>query len=114
MFRVQVVYLSETADYIPLRNGRPSSHPIGGASVPYHSAGPTAHEVEAWRADWDRDYHSHRNRHNSTRVQRTCTVQHYYVKCISRGSMRIRLNSFRVVLSTHVDAYAHLLLTHVL
>lgn len=60
---VQVVYLSETAGYIPvtsLRN-RPTSINAG-----YHIDG----DIDGWRHEsWDRDY-SHRNRFNNTRVQR--------------------------------------------
>lgn len=60
---LQVVYLSETAGYIPvtsLRN-RPTSINAG-----YHIDG----DIDGWRHEsWDRDYNS-RNRFNNTRVQR--------------------------------------------
>lgn len=58
-----MVYLSETAGYIPvtsLRN-RPS-----GINAGYHIDG----DIDGWRHEsWDRDY-NHRNRLNNTRVQR--------------------------------------------
>lgn len=59
----QVVYLSETAGYIPvtsLRN-RPTSINAG-----YHIDG----DIDSWRHEsWTHDY-GHRNRFNNTRVQR--------------------------------------------
>lgn len=58
----QVVYLSETAGYIPVTSLR--NRP--GSNAGYH----LEPELDGWRQEpWDREY-SHRFRFNNTRVQR--------------------------------------------
>lgn len=58
-----MVYLSETAGYIPVTSLR--NRPTG-INAGYHIDG----DIDGWRLEsWDRDY-SHRNRFNNTRVQR--------------------------------------------
>lgn len=58
-----MVYLSETAGYIPVTSLR--NRPTG-INSGYHIDG----DIDGWRLEsWDRDY-SQRNRFNSTRVQR--------------------------------------------
>lgn len=89
---LQVVYLSDSAGYIPVTPIRSSRHPQSQQPSPsqvsseYHAApssygggivggqgGPGA-ELEQWRPEqWDRDY-SRRYRHNNTRVQRKCFI----------------------------------------
>ncbi|XP_031640673.1 uncharacterized protein LOC116352310 isoform X2 [Contarinia nasturtii] len=57
-----VVYLSETAGYIPVTSLR--NRPTG-INAGYHIDG----DIDGWRHEsWDRDY-NHRNRFNNTRVQ---------------------------------------------
>lgn len=61
---LQVVYLSETAGYIPVTSLR--NRPTG-INAGYHIDG----DIEGWRHEsWDRDSYTQRNRINNTRVQR--------------------------------------------
>ena len=67
-----MVYLSETAGYIPVTSLR--NRPTG-INAGYHIDG----DIDAWRHEsWDRDY-SHRNRFNNTRVQRKFLPHHFIV-----------------------------------
>lgn len=85
---VQVVYVSDSAGYIPVTPIRSSRHPQSPppqvssdyrASSTYShggggGGGPGGSELEQWRPElWDRDY-SRRYRHNNTRVQRKCFI----------------------------------------
>lgn len=69
----QVVYLSDTAGYIPIAPGRGNGRPIAPSSSAY------AEDPEApWRPDlWDRDY-NRRYRYNNTRVQRKWSKYPYF------------------------------------
>lgn len=80
---LQVVYLSDSAGYIPVTPIRSSRHPQSQQQPPpsqvsadYQAAssatsyGAPGVDLEQWRPElWDRDY-SRRYRHNNTRVQR--------------------------------------------
>lgn len=75
---LQVVYLSETAGYIPVTSLR--NRPTG-INAGYHIDG----DIDAWRHEsWDRDY-NHRNRFNNTRVQRKLLI--------SSDAIHIKINS---------------------
>lgn len=66
-----MVYLSDTAGYIPVTSLR--NRPTG-INAGYHIDG----DIDGWRHEsWDRDY-NHRNRFNNTRVQRECFQSDLY------------------------------------
>lgn len=89
----QVVYVSDSAGYIPVTPIRSSRHPQAPppqvssdyrtSSTSYGGGGPggSGVDLEQWRPElWDRDY-SRRYRHNNTRVQRKWSCLLRIINC---------------------------------